>query len=57
MRDVDLKSVAVAAGLGALALLAIGILSDSSEPWYQLAIGGAIVGGLVQMGVRLTGVS
>jgi len=64
MRSIDLKSVAVAGAIGALALVAIAFFiaddptaSTPPKPMGYIAGAGFVVGALTQIGVRVVGVS
>lgn len=62
MRAIDLKSVLVAGAIGAVALIAWYYISappgaETGSPPMGVAIQGFAVGAIVQVGVRLTGVS
>lgn len=53
-RAFELKPLLVAAGIGAALIL---LLNRGRFPAGQAAVGGAIFGAVVQVGVRLAGVS
>jgi hypothetical protein len=57
----ELKPILVAAAIGAVMLLVIEVTTDDGSQgtidYIQAGVGGAVLGTVVQIGVRLTGVS